>query len=267
MTLLLGWDVGAWHCDKGDSRDALCALTGSGWNDLRLAVPPWWGNLRSALVSAECPGSILTTLGLGAADTGTVTIAIDTPLGWPSAFVALLGGKAELPAVSHASHANPYLFRATEQGLVARGLLPKGRTPLSAVRDMIGSQSSKGLYFLRKAGMTQSAPAVWARAEWTAIETYPTPVRTSRTLQPHFARLRGDPLFVKALVSKKAEKDLDDSLWCALVAAMWSFSRQALTPAPADEVIASEGWIWAPSDCCTPTDAPADEVAGGDASE
>lgn len=264
MTLLLGWDVGAWHCDKGDSRDALCALTGSSWNDLRLAAPPWRGNLRSALVSDGCPGSILAPLTITSADTGSVIVAVDTPLGWPSAFVALLSGNAELPAVSGLSHANPYLFRATEQGLVARGLLPKGRTPLSAVRDMIGSQSSKGLYFLRKAGMTQSAPAVWARAEWTAIETYPTPARTSRMLQPHFARLRRDPLFAKRRSSKKAEKDLEDALWCALVAAMWLFSRDALTPAPADEVIASEGWIWVPSDCTTPTHVPADEIAEGD---
>ncbi len=267
MTLFLGWDVGAWNCDNGKSRDALCALSGTDWGDLRLAAPPWRGNLRAALVEGECPYSILRGLELDASDTEDVVVAIDTPLGWPAAFVALLAGNAQLPVVSNAVHANPYIFRATEQALVERGLLPKGRTPLSAVRDMIGSQSSKGLYFLRKAGMSQPAPAVWARPHWTAIETYPTPVRTSRTLQPHFQRIRAEPLFVKAAAFANAAADLNDALWCALVAAMWVFARDVLTPAPADEAIASEGWIWVPSDCSRPTQAAADEVAEGDVCE
>jgi hypothetical protein len=100
----------------------------------------------------------------------------------------LLAGDAPLAHVSDIVHENPYVFRRTEQTLVERGLFLKGRTPLSTVRDMIGSQSSKGLYFLRKSSMKQRAPAVWYSQGWTAIESYPTPVRTSPTLQPHRCR-------------------------------------------------------------------------------
>jgi hypothetical protein len=267
VTLFIGWDVGAWNCDGGKSRDALCALTGTRWDDLRLAAPPWRGNLRKAIVEGDCPYSILSVLELESPKTLDTIVAIDTPLGWPSAFTSLLAGSAQLSVVGGEVHANPYVFRRTEQALVARGLFPSGRTPLSTVRDMIGSQSSKALYFLRKAGMTQRTRAVWTTPKWTAIETYPTPVRTSRMLQPHFERLRSDPGFVKCLKVARAAADVNDSLWCALVAATWAFSTDALVPAPENDVIASEGWIWVPSDCTTPIGAADGEVGVGHANE
>lgn len=34
MKAFLGWDAGAWHCDHGDSRDALVLLAAEGGSDL-----------------------------------------------------------------------------------------------------------------------------------------------------------------------------------------------------------------------------------------
>lgn len=245
MTLFLGWDVGGWNCDGGKSQDALVALEGTAFLDLRL-IGVWRGNLRRSLVETECPGALLTRLPrLGEPTASEVVVAIDTPLGWPAAFTSLLDGTADVASVTDKVIENPYVFRKTEMDLVARGLFPEGRTPLSAVRDMLGSQSSKGIFFLRKSAMTQARPAVWRAGAWTAIETYPTPVRTSVMLREHFRLLRAEADFVKrSALGKNAAADLDDGLWCALVAATWVYAPTSLVwPPQDDEAVKSEGWI------------------------
>ncbi len=147
---------------------------------------------------------------------------------------------------------------------VARALFPAGRTPLSAVRDMIGSQSTKGLYFLRKSGMSQRPSTVWKAENWTAIETYPTPVRTSEILKPHFRRLRSDPLFAKVAQTKKVKQDLKDSLWCALVAAVWKLEPTLLVPPPNEGYLRDRRLIWTPADCRMPVDVASDESGSSD---
>ena len=78
---------------------------------------------------------------------------------------------------------NPYLFRQTELDLFKRL-----NRPLSAVRDMIGSQSIKGIHFLAALGATTSRVGVW---EFSApqtplpvsiIETYPAPCKSDRII-------------------------------------------------------------------------------------
>ncbi|MBX3125534.1 MAG: DUF429 domain-containing protein [Polyangiaceae bacterium] len=249
-TLFVGWDVGAWNCDRGKSRDAVCVLEGSSLEALTVVCPPWRGNLRQQLVES-CRASAVVAPSNLPEPSRPVVVAMDTPLGWPAAFSRLLSG-SPLAAVPEEADRNPYLFRQCELTLFERGF-----RPLSAVRDLIGSQASKGLHYLRKMGFQQVAPAVWQTESWTAIETYPSPARTSPLLQEHHARLRqSEPFLRKAGVGKNAEADLLDALWCALVAALWGLDRGRLAgPDGADELLVSqEGWIWLPADC-TPTEA------------
>ena len=51
---------------------------------------------------------------------------------------------------------NPDLFRAQDLALFT-----KGHRPLSMVRDMIGSQSTKGIHFLQRARLLPVATGVW----------------------------------------------------------------------------------------------------------
>ena len=240
----VGWDVGAWNCDKGKSRDALCVLYGTSLDSLTVAAPPWRGNLRQHLTTCSRPESLLVKTGLPT-PASKVVVAIDTPLGWPVPFRRLLENGI-LETVPEQADKNPYLFRKCELQLFSRGF-----RPLSTVRDLIGSQSSKGLYYLHKAGYQQTEPAVWCRDSWTAIETYPSPVRTSPLLQEHHARLRQlQPFVLKTGVGKNAEADLLDSLWCALVAALYEFAPERLTgPSAEESAHREEGWIWLPDDC------------------
>ncbi len=69
-----------------------------------------------------------------------LTIAIDTPLGWPEAMLRLVCGGEPTSLYPTTTGFNPYTRRETEIELVKRGY-----QPLSAVRDMLGSQSTKGI--------------------------------------------------------------------------------------------------------------------------
>ena len=84
----IGWDVGAWNCDDNNkSKDALCVL---GLDDEQTPVVrgnPWRGNLRAILDEQKGRGIVeafLNKCKLEHTDAFNCTIAIDTPLGWPS---------------------------------------------------------------------------------------------------------------------------------------------------------------------------------------
>jgi hypothetical protein len=249
LECFLGWDVGAWNCDAGDSRDALVALRRES-DELQLCGTPWRGNLREMLTSDEPEpliGRLLAKCQLELTGLKRVTLAIDTPLGWPRPFQQLLSEGAHVPVPASADQ-NPYLFRQTELRLFQSGF-----RPLSAVRDMIGSQSTKGLYFLRKSGLTTVSAGVWqariGSCQVVAIEAYPAPCRRSTSLCRLF-----DPLtataefqrFVRAGPNLRA--DVEDALRCGVVAAMHSVARHDLA-GPHTEVPLEEGWIWVPTDC------------------
>ncbi len=94
MQGFLGWDVGAWHCQGGASRDALVMLTDDG-GSLRSAGKPWRGNLRAAYNKGNGSALLAELLRLVDAEEHCwreITLAIDTPLGWPAAFRRLLDG-------------------------------------------------------------------------------------------------------------------------------------------------------------------------------
>lgn len=110
---------------------------------------PWRGNLRHAINEAPNTAAFLARIFSlcrveGAPPTCPVTIAIDAPLAFPASLIALLtAGRIERDVGDSAT--NPYLFRFTE-----RRLATPGSVPLSVVKDMIGSQSTKAIHAATK---------------------------------------------------------------------------------------------------------------------
>lgn len=243
----IGWDVGAWHCDKGDSRDALVILNHQG----KLLGKPWRGNLRSCIAQSEsfsqwlhlvaclCGLQLLSQM---AQAPHAVTLAIDTPLGFSSDFVALLSGAATTKPFSKFSE-NPYLYRETELLLFQHGF-----SPLSAVKDMIGSQATKGLHFLRKFGFTPTPNGIWQLNQssqnyghYRAFESYPTVLKTSALVDQYIKQLRTLTNF------DSWHQDIQDAAYCA-IAALLQTQHPELMAAPEKDVSA-ESWIYVPKEC------------------
>jgi hypothetical protein len=230
-SVFIGWDVGVWNCDNNrKSRDAIVILDSS----LDPVGQPWRGNLR------KCIGAAVTTRDWLAAlfehckakfpgPTAFVTMAIDTPLGFSEEFVELVARRRGVEP-DETSGRNRYLYRHTERLLFDRGL-----RPLSSVKDMIGSQATKGMHVLAR-----FAPIVESCGMWTdgvmfrAIETYPAACRKTSVFQ---RLLNGRNALVPA--------DIDDARTCALVAHLFVTERAAFE-APDATVPHSEGWIWVP---------------------
>jgi len=177
-SFFIGWDVGAWNCDKNrDSRDAIVIVN----YERALVGSPWRGNLRESInASADTRAFIKTLFFVCNADVPTnaqVTLAIDTPLGFSVEFIQLVSHFEFIEAVGD-WNANPYLFRKTERFLFQHGL-----TPLSAVKDMIGSQATKGMHVLAKFAPNINTCGVWEDGgQLTAIEAYPSACKKSESL-------------------------------------------------------------------------------------
>ena len=230
-SFFIGWDVGGWNCDKnGKSRDAIVILDSA----LNLVGKPWRGNLRKCICAANNTRDWLAALFLHCraefpGPPASVTMAIDTPLGFPEQFVALATGRSW--GEPHAdSGNNHYLFRHTERHLFAQGL-----RPLSAIKDMIGSQATKGMHVLAKFAPQVESCGVWTDGHgFRAIETYPTACRNSTA--------------VKTLLKGRrtlGHDDKDDARICAFVAHLFATERGSLA-APPEQVPQREGWIWVP---------------------
>lgn len=101
-----------------------------------------------------------------------LTMAIDTPLCFSDEFVTLITRQGCVEP-NETSGLNRYLFRHTERHLFERGL-----RPLSAIKDMIGSQATKGMHVLSKFALKIESCGVWTDGiGFRAIETYPTACR------------------------------------------------------------------------------------------
>lgn len=233
----VGWDVGGWNCDKnGKSRDALVILD-AGRN---IVGKPWRGNLRVAINqatdSADWINRLFALCKAGEPCQCQITLAIDTPLGFSDAFVRLVTQRNHAGEVG-LSNTNPYLFRQTELFLFERGL-----TPLSAIKDMIGSQATKGMHVLAKFAPQTLRCGVWSDGkQLTAIEAYPSACKASATikgLQQPFDKRKHDDL---------KHDDLYDALTCALLGYLFVTHPDKLI-SPGASVPASEGWIWVPKD-------------------
>jgi hypothetical protein len=229
----IGWDVGGWNCDKNpNSRDAIVILD----VNHEIVGTPWRGNLRehinSCSTSTEWIAALFDLCRSGASpESGPVTLAIDTPLGFSDAFIQLVT-QCKAAAAIDASTTNPYLFRRTEHYLFEQGL-----SPLSAIKDMIGSQATKGMHVLARYAPTVVECGVWSDGSiLTAIEAYPSPCGSSDLIQA-----------LRRLHPALAHVDCEDALTCALVASLFVEKRDALMP-PEPGVSPNEGWIWVPRD-------------------
>jgi hypothetical protein len=240
---LMGWDVGGWHCDRNKlSRDGLVLLELV--DDDLSAIGKWRGNLRDTLVAltgVPLVRKMLALCQLHDAGSFDLTIAIDTPLGWPQAMLRLACG-GEPTFVPDDDRFNPYTRRETEVDLIRRGY-----KPLSAVRDMLGSQSTKGIHFLRAASLRLAFRGAWAAERdevgITAIETYPAVARKHAPLSTRCAQMLAKPPFTS--FGGGIVPDIEDALICALVAHLFSDIPGDVEPVPptAPEL---EGWIILP---------------------
>ncbi len=207
---------------------------------------PWRGNLRKWIngctTSTEWIAALFDLCGKGVPpENGPVTLAIDTPLGFSYAFIQLATQNKAATSIELSS-TNPYLFRRTERYLFEQGL-----SPLSAIKDMIGSQATKGMHVLARFAPTIVECGVWSDGgSFTAIEAYPSACKRSETMQ---ALRRPYPALNHA--------DCEDALTCALVASLYAEKRGALIPPEAD-VSPNEGWIWVPMDAFVRDTPPSD---------
>ncbi len=235
ISFYIGWDVGGWNCDKNQkSRDAIVILD----SDLTIVGKPWRGNLRRLTnESSNAREFIRKLFGLATTklktDNARIILAIDTPLGFSDDFVGLVAENKYVEPIE-SSGTNPYLFRKTERYLFQHGL-----RPLSAIKDMIGSQATKGMHVLAKFAPTVLRCGVWSDgASLMAIEAYPAACKRSRSIKALHQQVKTQHI---------QNQDEQDALTCALVAYLFENRSNDLI-GPPDSVPASEGWIWVPKD-------------------
>lgn len=239
-SLMIGWDVGGWNCDRNRlSRDALVVID----QNLQMRGKPWRGNLREQINQAKTTDDFVRSL-LLACDVeivrrdATVVLGIDTPLGFSTELVNLLISGHSVPVVN-ASATNPYLFRYTERFLFERGL-----SPLSAIKDMIGSQATKGMHVLARFLPYRPCCGIWTDdAQVSAIEVYPSSAKQSAVVKD----LRQRCLGFSGASSDDWYEDERDALTAALIAWLFRFEPNRLVWPPSN-VPEQEGWIFVPRD-------------------
>lgn len=239
MKLFVGWDVGGWHCDRNrESRDALVVLTVDADGQPVLTGKAWRGSLRATLLrhsGLNLVRAMLRHCDVSLDGAEAVMIAIDAPLGWPRAMLELANGGG-LTEVSDRDFENPYTRRETELNLIRQGF-----APLSNVRDMIGSQSTKAMHFLRAADLAPQPRARWRAGSVTAIETYPAVALKNARCSTRHGQLM-DTLLSRQSISKPALPDVRDALACAVVAYSASEHPETIAEPPV-KYPPLEGWI------------------------
>ncbi len=229
--LLIGWDVGAWNCDKNPSSlDALVVLD----SQRKLMGKPWCGSLRRMINQSAYTDDFLRRLlglcGLEGHDQSVpVVLAIDTPLGFSQEFIDLLVNGHAADTIDRSSD-NPYLFRRTERLLFERGL-----SPLSALKDMIGSQATKGMHVLARFAPQVETCGVWTDgARLRAVEAYPRACKRSATMAKLNQEFGIGGQAGGGLPEGFQHGDQLDALTCALIAWLFHFQpSQLLQPPPA----------------------------------
>jgi predicted nuclease with RNAse H fold len=239
----VGWDVGAWHCDRNnESRDALSIQ-----DDYRnLLGITWRGNLRETINESRDSQDFLDRLfalkGLSRDRRAEVTLAIDAPLAFSRQFADLTAGRA-IANVGKDSQDNSYLFRATERLLFQRGF-----RPLSAVQDMIGSQATKAMHVITKFGLTIERCGVWTDGQGLrVIETYPAVCESNHRVRSMLKW--SDELeqmnMMNGVFPEPGSQDQRDAFICSMIAYMFQLKYEELE-APRCDIPAQEGWIWYP---------------------
>jgi hypothetical protein len=218
----IGWDVGAWNCDKNkSSRDAIVILDSNG-----KLLGFKRGNLRESITNAQSTNEILQTLfhwcGLNYLNE-KIVLSIDTPLGFSQAFINLITNYTTSEPIGDFSK-NSYLYRKTEQFL-----FEKGEKPLTAVNHMIGAQATKGIHFLSKFAPEIESVGIWKSKDekLTVIETYPA-------VNKHIEILD---------ILNSENQDIQDAYKCAVIAKQFEDNKLVFYP-PLDAIHEKEGWIW-----------------------
>lgn len=254
-TLYIGWDAGGWNCERNaNSRDALIVLDA----DRNLVGEPWRGNLRQSINECNTAHEWIRALleycqiDWPRDSTNSFVLAIDTPLGFPVALQKLLSGQRHIASIDDSAN-NPYLYRHTERYLFKHGL-----APLSAIKDMIGSQATKGIHALAKFAPINDAVGLWRDAHLLkAFEAYPAACKQSLTMASLLLPFMetAEPLSSQActkwqgnlLSSRLDHDDKRDALVCALLAWLFDNDNAKLQPPDASATFA-EGWIFVPKD-------------------
>jgi predicted nuclease with RNAse H fold len=207
---------------------------------LKVVGTPKRGNLRERINDAKNSREWLLSLfdfcGTNPAADAKVTLAIDAPLGFSTEFVKLVtsrkaGGSVDL------SQTNQYLYRKTEQILFER----KIAKPLSAVKDMIGSQATKAMHVVAKFAHHLQNRGVWTDEKcMTVIEVYPACCKKSALAKREREKIR----------LNDENGDIQDAATCAVIAHLFQTEQGELQP-PGADVPDNEGWIWLPKDLFT----------------
>jgi len=232
----IGWDVGGWNCDKNSSsRDSIVILN----SKLSIVGKAWRGNLRHYINEAKSTKDFVCKLfSLCSVDLPTdvehVTLSIDTPLGFSKEFTNLVTDLKLVEPVE-LSETNPYLYRQTERYLLKNNF----KKPLSSIKDMIGSQATKGMHVLSKFAPHVESCGVWSDGDMlTAIEAYPAACKNCESIGTLREQVPNQPA---------DNKDKMDALTCALIAYLFINNPEKLI-GPTDSVPVSEGWIWVTKD-------------------
>lgn len=240
----IGWDVGGWSCTTSrKSCDALVVLDDKEeviGNPHRNSLKPLLNESNTVKVFLE---RCFELCGVKKAYQGEqVCLAIDTPLGYSTAFIKLITNYTPYERAIAEHSKNPYLFRATERHLFDQKIVKQKKQeqdtdrtvrPLSAVNDMIGAQSTKGIHLIAKLEMKIERFGVWKSKDkkLTIIETYPS---------VNFE------IAIPAAM-KDEHQDIQDAYRCAYIAYLFQQKKDKLVSPTACDISEDdikEGWIW-----------------------
>ena len=234
----VGWDVGAWHCDKNkNSKDAI-VIQEENSNEVFL----FYGNVKN-FFSVKSLDDFFKVIfpDCIAAGENEYNIAVDAVLGWPEKFIALITGKKEeinTKEIPVSKIENHFLLRECERELCGLGI-----QPLSSVQDMLGSQSTKVLFFLHKFDFCNQE-GVWTKDNSKVYETYPAIIAKRLNDWPKvtqfYHQVSRNGVVVSQVYKPQGEhQDFKDAL-LALAAIKNGFQ------VPERPINKIEGWIWLP---------------------
>ena len=135
----IGWDAGGWRGKKQGLAALVCHENG----EISLLQRPTGRSLEQWDEVRRLDEFIQV------ATAGTVTrqshrvVAIDAPLGFPSAFTHLLNGEAAVVDLEKEMIHNPYAFRETDREIAARF-----KMPLSASFDKLGNNATVAMHYV-----------------------------------------------------------------------------------------------------------------------
>ena len=279
-TYYVGWDVGAWECPNtkfaARSQDCITILDEGGkllfaWMG-NIYCPPKNNNgdaklkdetktlfkLINSLIGDE-NNIIHKSNDFSKIDENDkLFIAIDAILGLPNLATSLFNldenekntDKVEDIIKNH----KKYLFRLTERNL------PKHKSPLSVLKDMLGSQATKALFTLRYWNFKWNAQElVWEMDNHISLETYPSAayanvINMNDKMEIEWNNVfnaNDEPPKIQLNPAKDIKSrwlDLNDSIICAKVAKEYK-ENNCLSPSlgEEDEAAKQEGWIWLPN--------------------